>query len=881
MPALPHLLRPLLPLTAAALLAACATRPAVPAAVAGKPAEAVPAARGAPPASALPAFAAVVKDARRLDGPLPLWQKEDKVWIELAPTAWGRPFLLSPKIASGIAEAGVLGGLMAYPVSGAGGTQLVEFVRQHQQVRLQARNVVANAEPGTPEARAAAASFASSLLASAPVASQPQPQTGAVLVEANAFFLGDLLGVGMSLQRAFRQPYALDPRNTAIAAVRNTPEATVIETTNHFYAATLAVPAPGGPSLPRWVPDARSLVVGLHYSLAPLPAEPMRARRADPRIGSFTTRSFDVAGELGTSPRQRWVNRWRLEKRDPAAPVSEPVKPITFWIDRNVPLAWRDTVRDGILEWNKAFERIGFRDAIVVRQQPDDADFDTLDAGRASVRWMTSPEPGFAAIGPSQVDPRSGEILDADIGVEALVTRLKRVERTQVLAGTAAATAHAEGDAACAFADEAAAQLTYGLDVLAAREDLPPDDPRTRRYVQDYLKDTVMHEVGHALGLRHNFRASRTYTEAQLADPEFTREHGTTGSVMEYNAINLPRPGAALATPFQTTLGPYDYWAIEYVYKPVAAEDEAGELQRIAARSGEPLLAFATDEDNALGLDPEVAQFDLGADPIAFAAKRLEIARDLFRRQETRTLSPDEDYSVLRRSIAFALNDVGRTTQLLLRQIGGVRTLRDYPGSGRDPLQPLPAQTQRQALDLLMRDVLGADGLSLSPALQRRLAPDYLERGESGTPTDFALPQRLLELQRGVLAALSGDALAGRVLDAAAKVDHPEDAFGLAELYGRLMREVWSELDGGATIPPARRELQRDHANRLAAALLQPPARADARALLRTQAQTLLARLDRANARLARRDAETRAHLQDSAQTLRLALRARLERAGV
>ncbi|MBG6082289.1 hypothetical protein IWX58_003976 [Rubrivivax gelatinosus] len=881
MPALPRLLRPLLPLAAAALLAACATRPAAPAAAADKPAEAVPAARVAPPGPSLPAFAAVVKDARRIDGPLPLWQREDKVWIELAPAAWGRPFLLSPKFVSGIAEAGVLGGLMAHPVSGAGGPQLVEFVRQYQQVRLQARNVYPATAPGSPEARAAAASFASSLLASAPVVSQPQPQSGAVLVEANALFLGDMLGVGMSLQRAFRQPYLLDPRNTTIAAVRNSADATVIETTNHFYAATLAPAAPGGPSLPRYVPDARSLLVGLHYSLAPLPAEPMHARRADPRIGSFTTQSFDVAGELGSSPRQRWINRWRLEKRDPAAPLSEPVKPITFWIDRNVPLAWRDTVRDGILEWNKAFERIGFRDAIVVRQQADDADFDTLDAGRASVRWMTSPEPGFAAIGPSQVDPRSGEILDADIGVEALVTRLKRVERTQVLAGTAGASAAADGPAACSFADEAAAQLAYGLDVLAARDDLPADDPRTRRYVQDYLRNTVMHEVGHALGLRHNFRASRVYTEAQLADPEFTRDHGTTGSVMEYNAINLPRPGAPLGTPFQTTLGPYDYWAIEYAYKPIAAEHEAAELQKIAARSRDPQLAFATDEDNALGLDPEVAVFDLGADPVAFAAKRLEIARDLFRRQETRTLAPDEDYSVLRRSIAFALNDVGRATQLLLRQIGGVRTLRDYPGSGRDPLQPLPAQTQRQALDLLMRDVLGADGLALSPALQRRLAPDYLERGESGTPTDFALPQRLLELQRSVLATLSGDALAGRVLDAAAKVDHPEDAFGLAELYGRLTREVWSELGAGAAIPPARRELQRDHANRLAAALLQPLARADARALLRSQAQTLLVRLDHAKAHPARRDAETRAHLEDSAQTIRLALKARLERAGV
>ncbi|WP_346014372.1 zinc-dependent metalloprotease [Rubrivivax gelatinosus] len=875
----------MLPLAAAALLLAGATWPNANAAPAAPAPEAAAAPRPAAPVSALPAFAVLVKDARRIAGPLPLWQKDDKVWIEIAPDTWGKPFLFSPKIASGIAEAGVLGGLMAYPVSGAGGAQLVEFVRLHQQVRLQSRNTLPSATPGSPEARAAAASFAPSLLASAPVASQPQPQTGAVLVEANALFLGDLLGVGMSLQRAFRQPYALDARNTAITAVRASADVTVIETSNHYYAANLAPAAPGGPSLPRFVPDARSLIVGHHYSLAPLPAEPMTPRRADARVGFFTTRALDFSGELGVSPRQRWVNRWRLEKRDPAAALSEPVKPITFWIDRNVPLAWRGTVRDAILEWNQAFERIGFHDAIVVRQQADDADFDTLDAGRASVRWMTSPEPAFAAIGPSQVDPRSGEILDADIGFEAIVTRLKRAERTQVLAGVAGAAAAPGADAGthadCSFGELAAEQLAYALDVLAARDDLAADDPRTRNYVQDYVKDTVMHEVGHALGLRHNFRASRAYTEAQLADPEFTRVHGTTGSVMEYNAINLPRPGEPLAAPFQTTLGPYDYWAIEYAYKPIAAADEAAELQRIAGRGSEPLLAFGTDEDNSLGLDPEVAQLDLGADPIVFAAKRLAIARELLLRQETRRLDPDEDFSVLRRSIVFALGDVGRATQLLLRQIGGVRTLRDHPGSGRDPLQPLPAATQRQALALLMREVLGAEGLTLSPALQRRLAPDYLDRGDYGTPTDFALPQRLLELQRGVLATLMSDAFAGRVLDAAAKVDRPQDAFGLPELQAQLLQQVWSELAAGKPITAPRRELQREHASRLAAALLQPPSRADARALQRSQAQTLLARLDQALAHPAKRDAQTRAHLQDSAQTLRQALRARLARAGV
>ena len=315
---------------------------------------------------------------------------------------------------------GVIGGLMAYPVSGAGGVQVVEFVRVHNMVRLQARNQDVYARAGTPEARAVESSYSASLLGSTAVASQPHPDSKSVLIEVNGLFLSDMLGVGMMLQRAFRQGYALDSRNTVITGVRSTPELSVIETQNHYYSGTIAIPQPGSapgapvPIVPRHLPDTRSMLVGHHYSLAPLPAVPMATRRADARVGLFSTSVLDFSDDLSRSPRQRYIERWRLEKKDPAAEVSEPVKPITFWIDRNVPLIYRETVRSAILEWNKAFERIGFKNAIVVKQQPDDADWDTLDAGVASLRWMTNREPAFGAIGPSHFDPRSGEILDAD-----------------------------------------------------------------------------------------------------------------------------------------------------------------------------------------------------------------------------------------------------------------------------------------------------------------------------------------------------------------------------------------------------------------------------------------------------------------------------------
>ncbi len=919
-------------LAAAILLTACASAPvgtagAVPATAAGAPAAATAASAaasgaarsaGAPPPAVPgqpPAFATVIKDAKKLDGALTTWQKDDKFWIELAAGDFGKPMLLAPKIAQGIGEAGLFGGTMIGPYGRYGRQQMVEFRRVYNQVQLVARNTEFGAKPGSPEARAVQAGFSPSLIASTAVASQPHPERKTVLIEANALFLGDLLGLGGGLQRNFRQGYAFDSRNSAITAVRGKPDQVVFEVMAHYATASIAQPAPGAtgpaPSVPTAVPDARSLFVGLHYSLARLPEQPMPPRLADPRVGYFDTVKQDFSNDLARTPRVYTINRWRLEKKDPSAALSEPVKPITYWLDRTIPLKYRDAISKGILAWNDAFERIGFKNAIVVKVQPDDADFDTLDVGVASVRWMTNAVAQFGAIGPSQIDPRSGEILDADIAFESLSSRSVRMLRSQVLSSRVAVDwpalmqstsderlaelmsqrqsgAGLDADQ-CRHADFAAEQLGYALDVLEARGELDPDSPEAQAWVLDYLTDTTIHEVGHTLGLRHNFRSSRIYTDLQLSDPEFTAKNGIAGSVMEYSPINLGRPGERTTSAWQLHLGPYDYWAIEYGYKPVAPEQERDELLRIAARSHEPQLAYGTDEDNFLGIDPESLHFDLGDNPVAFAKKRFEIARDLIRRQENRELKSSDDYSVLRRSLSFALRDAARASGILARQIGGVRTLRDYPGSGRDPLMPVSMAAQREALEVLARGVLAADSFVMSPALQRRLAPSYQDRRDAlysglaaSVATDYSLASVVIDMQRALLGALINDSVAQRLLDSEGKADKSGPALRLSELYQRVADEVWSELRGaGGDIASTRRELQREFTNRVSNMLLRPSpiARADARSLVRAQAHELLARIQAASQRKGL-SAEVRAHLQDSADSLRQALSAPMQRIG-
>lgn len=852
--------------------AQAAANVATTAAIVAQSAASAPRAPGAPP-SPLPLFATVLQGTQRSIGLFPVYQRDERFWLELGPDDFGKPFFLSPKMANGIGEGGLFGGRMLSP-------RLVEFRRVHNLVQLVARNTDFVAPPGTPEARAVAAAYAPSLLGSTPVASQPHPNRQSVLVDAGALFINDMGGVAQALAHTYRQNYGVDMRNSAILKVRGTPDLLVLEVMNHYATAGIALPAPGSslPGAPQNLVDPRSMFIQLHYSLARLPAKAMAPRLADPRIGHFVEAADNFGDDLAPTARQRFIARWRLEKQDPLAELSEPVKPITYWIDRSVPLKYREAIRAGILAWNPAFERIGFKDAIRVQQQADDADFDTLDFGRASVRWSTNNRTGFAAIGPRHVDPRSGEILDADIRIESQSVRATRATAVRRLESTAA---EAHGD--CDIGAEAGAQLAYALDLLAAQGDLVPDSPEAEQFVRDYITSLTVHEVGHTLGLRHNFRASRLFTQAQLADPAFTRAQGLGGSVMDYMPVNLGLPGQPRPAAFQTTLGPYDYWAIDYAYRPIAPAVEAATLAQIASRSAEPALAYGTDEDFYLGADPETLQRDLGGDPVAFARQRFAIAHSVFQRLETQQPPPDQDWSRVRRLLRESLNDAGSAIGILLRQLGGVRMLRDFANTGRDPAQATPAADQRAALDLLLREVLAADRFSISPALQRRLVPDYLARAEApASAGDLPLAREVFGLRLLVLNSLMGDTLAGKLLDNDSRQAPDTDALRLPELVQRVQAEVWADLSAPTIAPgPEQRELQHAYTERLAALVLRPAgaSRADARSLVRGQATALLARINAAQQRRGH-SPETRQHLADTALTLRNALSAKLVRAG-
>ncbi len=891
--------------SAAAASPAAATTPA-PKAQAVVPASAASAATGASAASAAVAggaarpaepgapkpFAEVAKGATRQDGFVPLWRKDEKVWFELAPDRLGKPMLFSVNIASSVGERGLYASQM-------GPRWLVEFRRVGHQMQLVAKQLAFRGERDKAAQRAVGEGFSDSLVGAAPLASAEHPTSKSVLVDAS-FLLGDIAGYSTALERAYRMPFAPDRANSYFEQVRAEAGLTTLAAKVHYAVARIAAPpllppgapAPLTPPPPSTTPDARSLFVGYVFNLRELPAQPMTPRRADPRVGFFTDSFTDLSDDLRANPRVHQVRHWRLEKKDPQAALSEPVKPVTYWLDRNIPARYRASVQAGILEWNKAFERIGFKNAIVVRQQGDDDGFNDMDASHASIRWFVGADVGFA-IGPSHSDPRTGEILDADIGMSDVFGRSARRtvrDDLQGLAHEPAARAvfdpsgHDHAAQQCTYAADGAEQLAFTLDLLEARGELDPDSPDTEALVQAYVKDTITHEVGHTLGLRHNFKASTTVTHQQLKDKAYAESQGISGSVMDYNAFNLPLQGEARSELNMVTLGAYDYWAIEYAYKPLDPAQAGAQLQAIAARSGlDPALAFADDADAGGfpgndGLDPLVNRFDLGDDPLAWYQRRLALSKELWARVQQRVPQPGDDPQRARRSVLAGFRQLGSLPALAAKYVGGMHTERDLPGTGKPTFRPVEPALQRRALRFLTDAVFGIESFRFKPEFLASLTPDYIEFDRAGP---LSVGQGVLRLQTQALDRLLDAGTARRLLDLPNYLPEGQrrGAISLNEVYATLQGAVWNELKSGKEIDPLRRSLQREHLKRLQALLTRPsPALpADAISLARLHAVELQGQL---RAALARRGlaVENRAHLADALALLTEALRATLQR---
>ncbi len=347
--------------TAAPSSAPAATPPAT---ATARPAGAPPAVPPVPGATPPPrAFADVIKEATVTKGWFTTYQKDDKVWLEIMPDQIEKPIGLSMNVTHGIGERGLYGNYMGG--YGAAKDFYIVALRKFSptSVQLVALNAEFGPRNGTPVGLAVERSFSDSLLGTAPVASAPHPERKSFLIELNPLFVSDMSHVSFQVEQSYRQNYALDTRNSNFSKIRATDDQLTLGVKLHFALGRLSVPLPGAPQTtpyvtpPTTLPDVRSFFMGIQYNLAKLPETAMTPRLADARVGFFNSTTYDYSDHEKRSPKQKLVHRWRLEKKDASAALSEPKQPIVYWLDKNIPEKYRPSITAGIWSGTKHLKK--------------------------------------------------------------------------------------------------------------------------------------------------------------------------------------------------------------------------------------------------------------------------------------------------------------------------------------------------------------------------------------------------------------------------------------------------------------------------------------------------------------------------------------------
>ena len=517
------------------------------------------------------------------------------------------------------------------------------------------------------------------------------------------------------------------------------------------------------------ISDPRNVSVKVQHSFVALPENSYQPRIDDARIGYFTNQ-FDQMTSPDWAPYKDVIKRWDLQKKDPSAALSEPVKPITWWIENTTPVEWRDTIKEATLAWNSSFEKAGFKNAIEVKVQPDDADWDAGDINYNVLRWTSSPKPPFGGYGPALASPLTGEILGSDIMLEFVFMKNRWIYDTLFTQGTMShSNNHGKtGELNCSLGHEIQQNmmLANSLATGASIED--------KEILRQGLTQLVLHEVGHTLGLNHNMKSSILWDEKEVHDQSKTQGI-VTGSVMDYAPANIAPIGMQQGDIFQTKPGPYDDWAIEFGYSQ-ALSNEAAEQQRlekILARSTEHELAFGNDADDMRApgrhIDPRVMIGDLSSNPAAYGADRMALINKLFSELKDTARVEGESHQQLLISANSLFGQYRAQANVISRQIGGVYVERAVVGGNDDvkPFTPVPLERQQQAMQILAKNVFAPDVLnSMKPLYnymqQQRRGFDHYGKNEDPKPHKM-----ILGMQKSVLAQLLHPAVMQRISDTA------------------------------------------------------------------------------------------------------------------
>jgi hypothetical protein len=798
-------------------------------------------------------FNEIINRIDKLEGLFTIYCNEDSgnIYLELKPEQLNKDYLAIVTLESGLGESGIYSGL---PISDF----LFYFRRVNNRLHFVVHNVKFRTE-SEPEQRSLARSFSDSVLYSLQIVTI-DPNSKNILISLDELLMQDFPGLTSLLKYSLQADYRLDVHKSYFGDVNSFPKNVEIDSIYGF--SSLA-----GANLVT-IPDSRALTLKVHYSFSQLKENNgYIPRLADDRVGYFITAFQYFSNHNAHESFVRYINRWHLEPSDPNAALSPPKKPIVYWIENAIPIEYRDAIREGVLMWNKAFEKAGFKNAIEVQQMPDDADWKPADVHYNTIRWFNSLDAGFAK-GPIRVNPFTGEILDADIIVDAnMVLSIQqeyhalmetnsskaitnsipsRVERDSFAWGIghfsqvgknscqlearrqkADANHYLLPSSEFCYGMESSNQAAMGALALSVLPNATPSSETMKEYVHQYLRSLIAHEVGHTLGLRHNFHGSTMLAPEELNNIEITHAKGLVGSVMDYLPVNIAPQGVQQGDYFPEVVGPYDEWAIEYGYKKspstafeaIIPESEKSFLDQIALASPQPELSYATDED-IWDINPLANVWDMSSDVLLYSQWQMDNARLIWQRLDKGYLSIGESYSNLRFRFNTVLKYYFRNAILLSKYIAGQSFRRIHASDNATAwaFVPVSLLKQRQALTSLQEYVFAEDAFSFSPELLNQLAPSRWEHWGSSAPNnrlDYPIHDRILNFQSAILRSLLDSDRLTRLQDIELKT-LPGQALSIPELFDTLQTGIWKEVFAPAEPKPIssiRRSLQREYLN--------------------------------------------------------------------